>query len=484
MRKILTIADREYRAMVGTRAFLISVTMMPLLMFGGIFAMEMLKNTGEIKDQRIVVIDHSGKFFAPLKMASDQRNRTLDSLREKIADDASHDAGPDGESGEAVANAPETGPTDPAAAGSGESADFGKFTRANRFLLERWDQDQVTDEQLWQLSEQVRNQDLYAFVEIPADIVDAPLPTDIDDLGSWPTIRFYSEDSAFSEARAWLDQVLNAQIRAMRLRSANVDPELVAQASLPVPVRGFGLLEKQTGGSIQDAAEKNELLTIFLPLGVMMLMFMVIFMASQPMLESVLEEKSQRIAEVLLGSANPYQLMTGKLLGTVCGSLTILLIYFLGGWFLASYRGWTEFVPVDMLPWFLGFQVCGVLFFASIFMAVGASVTQLKEAQSMLMPVWLVMMSPLFIWFMVIREPNGPMATWFSFFPPATPTMMMLRMSTDATIPVWQPVVGLLLLVLATAISVYIAARIFRVGLLWQGKTPRLGELVRWAFRG
>jgi ABC-2 type transport system permease protein len=176
--------------------------------------------------------------------------------------------------------------------------------------------------------------------------------------------------------------------------------------------------------------------------------------------------------------------MTGKLLGTVGGSLTILSIYMVGGYAMARYRGWTEYVPLDLIPWFLVFQICGVLLFAAIFMAVGASVTQLKEAQSMLLPVWMLMMSPMFIWFMVIREPNGPLATWFSFFPPATPTMIMLRLSTDATIPTWQPIVGFVVLVIATIFCVYVAARIFRVGLLWQGKTPKLNELIKWAFRG
>ena len=78
MRKIFTIAAREYRAMVGTKAFIFSMMMMPLLMFGGIFAMEILSQTGEIKDQRIVVIDQTGELFAKLKLAATQYNRQVD----------------------------------------------------------------------------------------------------------------------------------------------------------------------------------------------------------------------------------------------------------------------------------------------------------------------------------------------------------------------------------------------------------------------
>ncbi len=464
MRKILTIAAREYRAMVGTKAFLISVTMMPVLMFGGVAAMELLKNVAEIKHQTIVVIDQSGRLFEPLRMAADSRNRFLDQSAKPPS--------------AAERESPETD------SGDNRDDDFNGFSQAERYLLERWEGDVINDVERWKLSERIRKGEVYAFVEIPPDVLDARLPTTPAEAAGLPRVRFYAEDSGFSEARTWLIAVINELVKVMRLEAAGIEVEKVQRASLPVGIRGLGLLERNSSGEIRPATEKNELIAIIVPLAVMMLMFMVIFMASQPMLESVLEEKSNRIAEVLLGSASPWQLMTGKLLGTVGGSMTILMIYLVGGWLVASYRGWTQYIPLDLVPWFLVFQVFGVLFFASIFMAVGASVTQLKEAQSMLMPVWLVMMSPMFVWLAIIRDPNGTLATWFSFFPPATPTMMPLRMSTDATIPTIQPIAGLIVLIAATVACVYIAARIFRVGLLWQGKTPRLGELLKWAFRG
>ncbi len=141
-------------------------------------------------------------------------------------------------------------------------------------------------------------------------------------------------------------------------------------------------------------------------------------------------------------------------------------------------------IPYQMLPWFVVFQVLGVMLFASVFMAIGASVNQLKEAQSMLWPVWIMMMLPFFIWFRIIQEPNSPIAVALSFFPPSTPTMMVLRMATGAAVPLWQPLLGIVLTLLTTLACVYIAARIFRIGLLWQGKTPKLRELLRWAFSG
>lgn len=456
MKKILTIAGREYRAMVGTKAFLLSILVMPILMFGSILAMQLLKNATEVKTQKIVVVDRSGELFDVLKQAADAMNAEVDARLANL--DSDTDGGGDSED------------------------DFGDMDQVRKYELERWESNSFTDDDKLGLSQRIRQQDLYAFVEIPESIM-AP-PEAGSPMDERPAILFYSEDSGFSDAKNWIGGLTNNFLREKRLAENGIDPAVVALASQPVPVRGYGPVSKTASGSVSQGEESSTAKAIFLPLGVMMLMFMVIFMSSQPMLESVLEEKSARIAEVLLGSANSWQLMTGKLLGTVGGSLTILVVYVGGAIALAAWRDWLEYIPVSLIPWFVIFQILGVLFFASIFMAVGASVSQLKEAQSMLLPVWMLLMSPMFVWLLLIRDPNGNMATWFSFFPPATPTVMVLRLSTGATIPWWQPVVASILLVAATAFCVYVAARIFRIGLLWQGKTPKLNELLKWAFRG
>jgi ABC-2 type transport system permease protein len=122
--------------------------------------------------------------------------------------------------------------------------------------------------------------------------------------------------------------------------------------------------------------------------------------------------------------------------------------------------------------------------FSSIFMAVGAAVNQLKDAQSMLLPVWLVLVSPMFVWLEIVREPNGPIATGMSFFPPAAPMVIILRLASEAIIPLWQILLGVVLLTVTTAGCVFLAGRVFRIGILWQGKTPRLRELMRWALQG
>ena len=450
MRKIFTIAVREYRAMVGTKAFLLSIVMMPVLMLGSLLAVELTRSAGQIKERKIAVIDHSGKFIEVLKAAADKKNALIDEA-EKLRND-------------------------PGAEQALIETDFLGGAR-DKYVLEAIAPETVSDEIKVELSNRIRNQDLYAFVEIPKSA--GELDAKVDE-----KIRFYAQDSSLSEARGWIAQNVNAILRHQRLEDSGIDPAVVQKASAQVSVAGMGLVERSADGSIKSKEEDDPMSAIFLPMGVMMLMFMVIFMAAQPMLESVLEEKSQRIAEVLLGSANPFQLMSGKLLGTVAGSLTVFGIYLIGAFGFASYKGYTDIIPFHLAPWFVVFQIMGVLFYSAIFLAIGASVSQLKEAQAMLLPVWMLMMSPMFVWILIVREPLGPMATYFSFFPPATPTAMMLRLATGQSIPIWQPILGLIITALATVIIVVIAARIFRVGILWQGKTPKISEILKWAITG
>ncbi len=447
MNKILTIAVREYRAMVGTKAFMISIVMMPILMSAGILAMELFKDVGQTKERKLAIIDHSGHFLTTIQEAAVALNRSIDS------------ADADG--------AADSGPEIPG-------------TVKEKYVIETVEPNTVDNKLRLELSDRIRAQELYAFVEIPPNVLSFDDPAN-------NSIKFFAEDSSISLARRWIRDIVANVSKELRLIDSGLRPEdleTFQKFNQPVVVVGQGLMKQSTDGTIRASEERDIMLTLFLPMGIMMFMFMVIFMAAQPMLESVLEEKSQRIAEVLLGSANPSQLMMGKLLGTVAGSLTIFLIYLIGVYAIASYRDWTDNIPLELVPWFLVFQVTGVLFYAAIFMSVGASVSQLKEAQSLLLPVWMLLMAPMFVWYMIVRDPQGPLAMTLSFFPPTAPTTMVLRLATGQSVPFWQPALALVVTLLATAFIVVLAGRIFRVGILWQGKTPKFSEIMKWAVLG
>jgi ABC-2 type transport system permease protein len=198
----------------------------------------------------------------------------------------------------------------------------------------------------------------------------------------------------------------------------------------------------------------------------------------------VLEEKMQRIAEVLLGSVSPFQLMIGKLIGTVGVSFTVLAVY-LAGAALAAYRtGMADKIPLDLAPWFLIYQASAILMFGAVFAAIGSACNDIKEAQSLQMPVWIVVCLPMFVWIAVLREPSSTFSTAISLFPPCTPILMLLRQSTPVGVPAWQPWAGLAGVLICTVLCVWIAGRVFRVGILLQGKPPKFSAMARWALSG
>jgi len=248
-------------------------------------------------------------------------------------------------------------------------------------------------------------------------------------------------------------------------------------------VRGLAKRDVATG-SIEEASEMSQLASILVPPSLAALMFVMIMVGATPLMQGVLEEKMQRIAEVLLGSVTPFRLMLGKLLGMVGVSLTVVAVY-LGGAYWAAYRyGFIEYVPAHVLIWFLFFQTLAVLMYGSLFIAIGAACTDAKETQTLILPVALVATIPLFLLANVIRDPHSPFVAAASLFPPATPMLMTARIALPSGVPWWQAVLGAIGVVLTTLLCVYAAGRIFRVGLLMQGKGASLGQLFKWIFRG
>jgi ABC-2 type transport system permease protein len=436
VRKILVIANREYWAMVATKAFLITLVLMPVLMGGSIFIQESLRKRVNLDDRRMVVLDGTGMLFQTLAAAAESRNQKA------IFDPAS---------GAQI---------------------------APRYRLEQGPAGPVTDQERLDLSARIRRGELFGFLEIPAGVFTVPAA------GGGANAKLYAQNTVLSEERAWLQQTLNDAVRRHRLVQAHIDPAAVARASTWVPVDGLGLFAKSSGGRPKAPKPANEMLALFLPMGIMMLMFMVIILTALPMLETVMEERSLRIAEVLLGSVSPSQLMAGKVLGCVAGSLTVVVVYGLGGLGLAQYYGVLGMVPLGILPWFLVYQALAVLMFSSIFMAVGACVNDRKEAQGLLIPIMLLIMFPMFVWLSVVQQPLGSFATWISLVPPGTAMLMVLRLAATPDIPLWQPAAGVLILLAATGLCVFAAGRIFRIAILTQGQLPKLKQLLRWVISG
>src|SRR5262245_35659874 len=213
---------------------------------------------------------------------------------------------------------------------------------------------------------------------------------------------------------------------------------------------------------------------------VLVMMYIAVLTGSMHLLNAVIEEKMSKISEVLLGSVTPVQLLGGKLLGVVGVSLTLTLVYVIGGVYALVSFGRADLLNMALMMWFLVFLICAALLFGSIFVAIGSACNNLKDSQSMVQPVMILIIVAYLASFVVMRQPESTLSTYLSFFPTVTPFAMMLRVAMPPGPPLWQVLLSVLLLMATTGLVIWAAGRIFRVGLLMQGKPPTLPELVKW----
>jgi ABC-2 type transport system permease protein len=449
MRKVLVIAARDYLATVRTKGFVISLAMMPLLMSGGFLAQKLVGDQVDIRERRFAIVDRSpgGKIVGLLETKVKERNAHEIKETEKQVQPA--------------------------------------------FSIESVAPEADAAGQRFELSERVRQKELDGFLEIGPDVYELPKrPTlgEDEEIPNRPPspVRYQSNrllDDAFAR---WAEKRIAEHVYKQRMADAglNLPDDKVQRIFTPIKIDSKELSRIGPDGKIEEAPDENKVLLIMAPFGLLMLMFMVVMVGATPLMQGVVEEKMQRIAEVLLGSVSPFKLMLGKLIGTVGVSLTLVAVYLSGAYYVASRYGVADRLPLEIIAWFVAYQVLAVIMYGSLFIAVGAACTDMKETQSLMWPVMVLAMLPLFVALTVIREPNSPFAFWASLFPPATPMLMISRQAVPPGIGLWQPVLGVLVVLLTTLLCVYAAGRIFRVGILMQGKGAKVGDMVRWVIRG
>jgi len=174
----------------------------------------------------------------------------------------------------------------------------------------------------------------------------------------------------------------------------------------------------------------------------------------------------------------------GKLVGIVGVSLLLALIYLAGAYSLALYNGYGDAVAPMQIVWFVVYLVMAMLIYGSLFIAIGAASTDLKDAQGMMTPAMMLFMLPMFIWLPVLRAPESTLAVVASLVPFATPVLMTLRLALKPGPAAWQIALSFVLTGLTTGLFVWAGGRVFRVGILMQGKSATFREMVRWMRAG
>lgn len=235
-----------------------------------------------------------------------------------------------------------------------------------------------------------------------------------------------------------------------------------------------------------------------------LLIYIILMLYGSQVMMGVMEEKTSRIAEVIVSSVKPFQLMIGKILGIALVCLTQILLwitFIFIIYYVTTSTGKADvvndmvggvqkvFASTNMpliLSCFVFYLMAGFLFYSSLFAAIGSAVNEdMREAQSLSFPLMMPIIFSVAIMQAVLKDPSGPLAFWGSLIPFTSPIIMMVRLpfGVPGTVPWWQLGLSMTLLIGGFIFTAWFAGKIYRTGILMYGKKPSWKELIRWAFR-
>lgn len=257
-----------------------------------------------------------------------------------------------------------------------------------------------------------------------------------------------------------------------RLVSRGFDTELIRKLTAGINVKSIKISEKgeESESSFGETFAKSYI-------GLLMLIFMVLT-SGQLLVRSMVEEKSNRVIEVLLSSCTPRDLMAGKILGLSGLGILQMLVYALMGLALALKTDTNLLQPEYFLLTLL-YAILGYLFYAAIFVAAGSPATTEQEAQQITAYISMLLVAPFALMMLVMQNPNSLIVKVLSYIPVLTPSIMVLRVSIQMP-SMWEILATVALMIVSTIAMMWVAGKIFRVAVLSYGKRPTLPELYRW----
>ncbi|TVQ74864.1 MAG: ABC transporter permease [Phycisphaeraceae bacterium] len=488
MRKIFAAAVREYRTTALTPAFLIGAVILPVAIWGIIAAVAGLGLlTGEkaVMEGRIAILDESEDqlFFKALtahfdpeaQRARDEKRR--EQIQELMDQSPMSSMMSEEEKQRAMRMA----------------APLLGLERIGEIVFEPLE----SEEQFNAARDRLGAGELRALIRVGESTLILPELTEaeqqeviIDDdpllqqaaasrqgpMQSKPTFRFaHAEDLDSDHVRALRSAV--AQIaQNERFRRAGMDVAMVRAIDRSQPEPQTTVVTSR-GEERESRAEFQRMM----PFIFMMLLFTAAVTGGQYLLMGTLEEKGSRVMEVLLSAISPMQLLIAKLVGQGLVGLTILVMYTGLGLLLADRFNLLQLIPMAQVGWMVIYFLIAYAFLGAMMVAVGAAVTEIREAQALYAPITFSMILPFVLMFPIIENPASIWARIFSYFPPTTPFVMVMRLSQPAyPVPLWEILATIVVGFAGVVLVTIAAAKIFRVGVLMYGKPPSMLTLLKW----
>lgn len=493
VRRALLIAAREYLENVRTRGFWLSLLLLPIVLAVLSIVPIMLADSASTSDY--AVLDHSGWVDAELQkqvlhedlklivttladQQADQRAlpEPLAGLADVLADEGGRTALIDQateqvtryRAGAAIpANA--STPAEQLAIWWNDGVSQALAVN-NRISVARYRRIDVPGADRARLDALVEGEELLGYFVIPDDPVAAT-----------EGAQYVTRTLTNLDLQRWYGRHATQLVRSRRIREENIAPELARWIEAPIEFRALRLTD--TGAT---EAQISDTLSQWAPVAFVYMLWISIFSVTQMLLTNTVEEKSNKLVEVLLSSVSALELMAGKILGIAATGLTIVTTWLLMVIAAASVLPTPAGMNVDLVglvtnPIYLGsflvYFVLGYLLYAAILCGLGSLANNLKEAQNLMIPVQLCLFVPLLVVIPIGRDPSGLLAQVTTWIPPLTPFVMMNRAAFPPGLATY---VGTTLLML---VSIYLAlraaARIFETGILMTGKPPRIKQLLR-----
>ncbi len=320
-----------------------------------------------------------------------------------------------------------------------------------------------------------------------------------------------------------IESKIDAAIENKLLQDAGIQKSQLDSIHTQSQVTKLNTVEE---GDNNSARESNQVLAYGIGYGCGILIYITMLIYGMMVMRGVMEEKTSRIAEVIVSSVKPFQLMLGKIIGIGAVGLTQFLMWIVlimgliygaqlfispetmhqvqamqqsgtmpgGNAVQASQSAQTIYNMQHVagtvnwlliLGCFLFYFLCGYLFYASLFAAIGSVVEDVQNSQSLTLPITMPIIFSFIIMTNAVQNPDTSLAVWGSLIPFSSPMVMMARIAygVPGTVPYWQLIVSMVTLVAGFLFTTWLAGKIYRTGILMYGKKPSWGQMMKWAFR-
>jgi len=341
--------------------------------------------------------------------------------------------------------------------------------------------------------EELRKQNFHAILEIPEKPESTPL-------------MIYSDQHTSINTQNYIEQTLEKEFHNQMLYEKGIDVALLDSLNPELKIESF--IWNEEGDSQKSETEFIMIIGFVAAL----VIYMFIFMYGAQIMRGVIEEKTNRIVEVLISSVKPFQLMAGKIVGialvaltqfTLWIVLTFIILQIVQPMIMPESLPQTNIAVQTEIPQandniallfvetianlnipliigaFLFYFLGGYLLYGSLFAAIGSAVDNETDSQQFMLPLTIPLILAFLVAQVVINDPSGPIAFWFSIIPFTSPVIMMVRIPFD-TFETWELLLSAFLLVITFFVTTWVAAKIYRVGILMYGKKVSYKELWKW----